>query len=73
MTICSSCKDNGRVSDPETLKVRVWRLIYSALQDDADASGNVLDEMGDCTTCLRAAAVFLAGEVGILQDRLGVC
>lgn len=47
--------------------LRAWRLIYSALQDDADASGNVLDETGDCPVCLRAAALFLAAEVGHLQ------
>jgi hypothetical protein len=70
VTICSSCEAKDRVADPGALMLRVWRLIYSALQDDADAAGNVLDETGDCTVCLRAATLFLAAEVGHLQTEV---
>ena len=71
MTVCSSCEANNGVADPRALSARVWRLVHATIQDDdaaiADATGNVLDETGDCPTCLRATAVFLACEVGLIR------
>lgn len=52
--------------------IRGHRLILASLRDDDDSMTAVLDEMGDCTQCLRNMACFLAGAAAQLSEQVAV-
>jgi hypothetical protein len=51
-------------------QVRGYRLVLASLHDDDDASGTVLDEIGDCAECLRCMARFLAALAGSIGESM---
>jgi hypothetical protein len=42
--------------------VRGWRLILASLRDDGGATDAVLNEVENCTACLRALVWWLSGS-----------
>lgn len=51
-------------------EVRGLRLVLASLRDDDADDSPILDEMGDCTQCLRCMVRFLAGMAGSLAEAL---